>query len=120
MNSDFSNSIRSMFAAIDSCQWHELSHYFHPNVEYDRPGYTRISGLDDLLDFYLNRRIIKQGQHTVETVCTEHGGRSLSVTGHFVGIDRQGKNLDVRFCDVYQLKEGKIIKRETFFNSPSV
>ncbi|MFP5392108.1 MAG: nuclear transport factor 2 family protein [Gammaproteobacteria bacterium] len=109
-----------MFSLIDACEWPQLEQHFHSDIEYRRPGYPPINGIDDLLDFYKNRRIIKSGQHVVETVCEADSGRAVSAMGSFVGTDRQGKDLRVRFCDVYHLEDGKIRRRETFFDAPAV
>lgn len=120
MKSDARCTIISMFNVIDSCQWEKLSEHFHPDIQYLRPGYDTIFGLADLIDFYENRRIIKHGRHIVENVCTGPDEEVVSVVGSFTGFDRRGKQLAVRFCDVYHLSDEKIKNRETFFNAPSV
>jgi ketosteroid isomerase-like protein len=118
--STFTDKILTMFAAIDSCRWQELVKYFHPRVDYVRPGYEPISGLVELLDFYENRRIIQTGHHTVESIWTWQTGTTCSVVGIFKGVGRDGRDLQVRFCDVYHLEDGMIRHRETFFSSPAV
>lgn len=120
MKADIAENILSMFDLIDSCQWPQLENHFHSDVQYLRPGYEPINGLVELLDFYMNRRIIKTGRHVVETVCSGESGKAISAIGSFVGVDKQGKNLKVRFCDVYHLEGGKIRRRETFFDAPAV
>jgi ketosteroid isomerase-like protein len=113
-------SIAKMFSAIDECAWPRLSEYFHDDVVYIRPGYDPIRGLADLLDFYAHRRIIAKGKHTIEETCVGSNGNMISATGSFTGVDRSGKTVEVRFCDVYVFQTGKIRRRETFFNSPAV
>ena len=113
-------SIVAMFSAIDACEWPRLPEYFHDEIVYLRPGYEPIRGLADLLDFYAHRRIIRSGKHIIETTCVSGNGNTLSATGSFSGVDRSGKTVRVRFCDVYVFQSGKIRWRETFFNSPAV
>lgn len=120
MKSDARRAIISMFDVIDSCQWEKLGEHFHTDIQYRRPGYETIRGLADLIDFYENRRVIQHGRHVVENVCTGHGDDVLSVVGSFAGVDRRGRQLAVRFCDVYHLRGAKILSRETFFNAPAV
>lgn len=112
--------IAGMFARIDACEWDALAAYFHADVEYLRPGYDPIHGLDALLDFYRLRRAIGGGRHVLELLCTADAGRAVCATGTFTGISRQGEPLAVRFCDVYQFRGARIARRETFFNAPAV
>jgi len=120
MNDDLKQKILQMFKHIDSSDWAKLQEHFHTDVEYRRPGYEAIRGLEELLDFYASKRIIKSGEHRLESIFYGPSGSSLSVTGSFKGADRQGQPLSVRFCDVYVFENDKIIERETFFSAPAV
>jgi ketosteroid isomerase-like protein len=120
MSQEITTAIQSMFELIDSAQWPELEKHFHDDVLYFRPGYEPIIGLNDLLDFYMNRRIIMKGKHILETFCSARDGNTVSAVGSFTGVDKQGKALKVRFCDIYQIESGKIRRRETFFDRPAV
>lgn len=115
-----SHQIRCLFELIDAAQWSELGTFFHPQVDYLRPGFDPIRGLDALTDFYCHRRCVKTGRHVVERVCTGGDGRSVVAVGSFTGRDHDGRSLNVRFCDVYEFEEGKVRRRETFFNSPAI
>jgi ketosteroid isomerase-like protein len=117
---DACQKVLAMFKSIDACQWAELAQYFHSDVCYLRPGYAPISGLADLVDFYLNRRVIKSGQHVIELICEADKGRAVSATGSFAGLSHDNRPLSTRFCDVYRFEAGKIRQRETFFSSPAV
>jgi ketosteroid isomerase-like protein len=114
------HKVLQMFQHIDSSDWARLDDHFHPNVEYHRPGYDSIKGLDELRQFYVDKRVIKTGRHQLESVFYGPGGESLSVTGSFHGADKAGRDLSVRFCDVYFFEDDKIIRRETFFDAPAV
>jgi len=120
MKPELRHSITAMFEHIDACQWDVLPHFFHEDVRYIRPGYDPISGLPNLLDFYKRRRIIKSGRHVIELICAAENGDTVSAIGAFRGKDWSGKDLDVRFCDVYEFEGQKIVRRETFFNAPAV
>lgn len=113
-------NIVSMFKLIDACRWVELGNYFHPEIQYIRPGYEPIRGLAELTDFYCQKRIIESGQHTIELICEADAQHAVCATGSFAGIDRSGNAVQVRFCDVYHFEAGKIRRRETFFNSPAI
>jgi ketosteroid isomerase-like protein len=117
---DLRHKVQLMFEHIDASDWSRLDEHFHPDVEYRRPGYDVIKGLEDLRSFYVSKRVIKTGQHRVESVFLDPEGDSASVIGSFSGADRQGQALAVRFCDVYSFLGDKIVRRETFFNSPAV
>lgn len=112
--------VQSMFNSIDSSDWPALDTYFHPQIEYRRPGYDAIQGIAELHVFYEHTRIVKTGQHTISSLLCDPEAPSVCVTGAFHGIDKSGKDIAVRFCDVYQFQDEKIIRRETFFSVPAV
>jgi ketosteroid isomerase-like protein len=102
-----------LFAAIDSASWNDLPNFFHPDVVYERPGYPPIEGLPALLDFYNRVRIIAEGKHSLE------GGLRDTDTaicwGQFNGHAKSGDVLAERFADAYELEDGLIRKRTTYF-----
>lgn len=114
------NFINDMFEVIDSNDWENLASHFHHEIQYSRPGFTVISGLADLIDFYRNRRIILAGKHSIEKLCASDSHKCVIACGSFSGFDRGNRPLSVRFCDVYLFQHERIFRRETFFNSPAV
>lgn len=105
--------IEAMFRAIDTGSWADFSQFFHPDVVYERPGYADICGFDALLDFYRNVRIIAQGKHTLVSALADDS--HAICWGQFNGRSREGDALCERFADAYELKEGLIRKRTTYF-----
>ncbi len=71
-----------------------------------------------ILDFYLTKRIISLGQHRVERVLSD--GANIACWGSFSGVAKNGRNLSMRFADVYRIREGRIDLRRTFFDSPAI
>jgi|SanBayMetagenome_1026888.scaffolds.fasta_scaffold01203_3 ketosteroid isomerase-like protein len=67
--------VREMFATIDARDWSRLDRYFTADVVYERPGYTPVSGLPALLDFYQRTRIIAAGRHDLWQVIADATGR---------------------------------------------
>ena len=105
--------ILDMFTAIDSKAIEQLPAYFNDGITYERPGFPIISGIEDLLDFYRNRRIIAEGKHTVESlVIDDHEGVAIGV---FKGRLKNGAEANERFADVYRFNDGKISHRTTYF-----
>jgi ketosteroid isomerase-like protein len=102
-----------MFAVIDGRCWERLRLHFAPDVVYERPGYQSICGIAALEHFYRNVRIIESGRHTLtHVVLTEH---VAACWGRFRGTARDGRELDERFADAYELRGGLILRRETYF-----
>ena len=112
------NSIVGMFAAVDSRNWSNLPMYFAGEVVYERPGYDPIRGINDLVDFYANRRIIASGRHELDSVVIN--ADAGAVWGRFLGKSRSGDSLDVRFADTYVFSNGVILRRVSFFFTPLV
>ena len=102
-----------LFHAIDTASWNDLPNFFHPDIVYERPGYAPISGLDALRDFYSNTRIIAEGKHSLDGGLRD--ADKAICWGHFRGRSKSGDPLEERFADAYELEDGLIRKRTTFF-----
>lgn len=105
--------LEAMFHAIDTATWGDFPQFFHPDVVYERPGYDDICGLDALLHFYRHVRIIGAGKHTLATALADDS--HAICWGQFKGRSREGAELSERFADAYELKDGLIRKRTTYF-----
>ena len=110
--------VKGLFGCIDGRDWAGLSDLLHEEAIYERPGYEPFVGKPAILDFYLTKRIISLGQHRVEKVLSD--GSNIACWGSFSGVAKNGRNLSMRFADVYRLKEGRIDLRRTFFDSPAI
>jgi ketosteroid isomerase-like protein len=111
-------SIEELFRAIDCQNWGKLSSIFHPDITYERPGYQPFIGIDQVLQFYANERMISSGQHKIEHIMVDH---NCGVCwGHFVGILKDGTKADERFVDVYQFYQNSIIERRSYFFRPAI
>jgi ketosteroid isomerase-like protein len=110
--------IRDMFHRIDARDWQGLPAFFTEDVVYERPGYEPIQGIEDLLHFYREVRIIGSGAHQLSHIVVD--SESGATWGRFTGLHRNGKPLDVRFADVYTFEDGRIKTRVSYFFEPSV
>jgi ketosteroid isomerase-like protein len=115
---DSEGFVKRLFGCIDARDWPELSEFLHDEAIYERPGYEPFVGKPAIMDFYLTKRIISFGQHVVENVLSD--GANVACWGSFSGIAKSGKNLSIRFADVYRIREGRIDLRRTFFDSPAI
>jgi ketosteroid isomerase-like protein len=95
-----------------------LCQYLHPGIIYERPGYEPLVGLPAVIDFYRRDRIVASGRHAVERVLYDND--DVTCWGSFSGLAKDGRELNVRFADVYRLRDGRISFRRTFFDSPSI
>jgi ketosteroid isomerase-like protein len=102
-----------MFAAIDRCEFDRLSVFYTPDVVYERPGYLRMCGFAALDEFYRRIRIAQGGVHQLVHVISN--GHAAACWGRFVGRSHDGRFLEERFADAYELREGRISSRITHF-----
>lgn len=107
-----------MFECIDRQDWAGLSDCFHDDVVYERPGYQPFVGKRAVMEFYCQVRIIAEGRHAIKKVLCD--GRDIACWGQFRGQAKDGRALSVGFSDVYQLEEGLIRFRRTFFDAAAV
>jgi hypothetical protein len=110
--------IRKLFGIIDAGEWHRFSEIFSPSAVYCRPGYQEIEGIDGLLNYYKNVRIIAAGKHDLLGVMAT--GSSGCCWGRFDGKSRDGESLGEYFADWYDFCDELISYRRTFFYRPAV
>lgn len=110
--------VEAMFAAIDGRTFDDLPRFFDDAMTYERPGYEPLVGIDEILHFYRNVRVIASGNHRLEEVVWEDG--RAACWGRFVGQHKNGSAIDERFADVYTFADGKIATRRSYFFRPAV
>jgi ketosteroid isomerase-like protein len=110
--------VRRLFERVDSRDWDRLSDAFCDDVVYERPGYAPLIGLESVLHFYREDRVIVSGRHELESVVINEGCGAC--WGRFVGTHKNGSDLSERFADVYTFERGKIKTRKSYFFRPAI
>jgi ketosteroid isomerase-like protein len=110
--------ILDLFAAIDAHDWHSLESFFHPEIVYERPGYPPIVGVERLLRFYREQRVIAAGEHIIERIVV--AGPYGACWGRFLGVKKDGSLADELFADVYSFEGGAIRARRSHFFRPAL
>lgn len=108
-------NLETMFAAIDARDWNGAARHFHPEMQYERPGYELIDGREANLAFYRDIRKI-QGVHLFDgfAITPDTG----ACWGRFVGHRSDGTPLDLQFADCYRFRDGLLWRRKSFFFVP--
>jgi hypothetical protein len=110
--------IHRMFLIIDARQWDSLDEIFAPDVQYHRPGYPDIIGIEDLKKFYAEIRIISSGQHIISEILVD--SKKGACWGHFKGQARSNGTIAEDFAEWYEFSGSAISVRRTFFYEPAV
>lgn len=110
--------IHDLFSAVDESNWEALPCFFHPHIIYNRPGYSPLVGLERMIQFYRDERVIREGRHMLDTVV----GTSdcAACWGRFLGLTKRGEVVDELFADFYSFEDDKIIVRRSFFYRPAI
>ncbi len=109
MTKDF---IVSMFRAIDTRDWENLGRHFHPDIVYERPGFSVLTGRDAVVGFYRDVRQI-HGEHRAEGMAVD--GQFGAHWGRFVGAKKDGSPVDVQYSDCYVFADGLLKHRKSYF-----
>lgn len=110
--------LHTMFKAIDSNDWESLEPIFHQNIVYQRGGYEPFRGIDRVMKFYRQERILASGRHNLEGVVVD--GDRGACWGRFEGQKKDGGDVVVDFADVYLFANNKIVFRKSHFFVSSV
>ncbi|MDU0294818.1 nuclear transport factor 2 family protein [Saccharothrix longispora] len=111
--------VHDFYRFVDSDDVPALVAMFTEDTTYHRPGYPPVVGQDGMSHFYTHQRVIKAGEHRVESVVLE--GDQVAVRGSFEGVLRDGTRTSLRYADFFTLAaDGRFSKRETFFFAPLV
>ncbi|WP_243709764.1 nuclear transport factor 2 family protein [Micromonospora sp. 15K316] len=107
------------YSLVDSGDVPALVDLFTDDVTYHRPGYQPIVGRDAFERFYRAVRMIREGEHIVDTLLADDA--KVAVHGRFHGVLHDGKDVDLRFADFFVVEDdGRISRRDTFFFAPLV
>ena len=85
---------------------------------YERPGYDPLVGLERVLRFYRDERIVVSGRHELHGIVVD--GDAGACWGRMRGTLRDGSAADVRFAEVYSFADGRIRTRRSYFFQPAV
>ena len=113
---EIKDRVLALYEIVDACEWEGLRTVFCPEVIYERPGYPKIQGIEDLISFYARTRVIASGRHAVSDMAVE--GSKAAVWGEFSGLGRDGKSKEARFVDVLYFEQDVIAHRITHFYQP--
>lgn len=91
---------------------------FAPDAVYRRPGYAELTGIDAIVAFYREQRIISAGRHNIESVI--ENADEVAVRGSFRGRSRTGAPLAVRFADFWRFTDRRVVERNTYFDAVAV
>ncbi|CAL9367153.1 hypothetical protein SUDANB105_00785 [Streptomyces sp. enrichment culture] len=112
------NLVTELFSIIDAARWDDLGRVFAEDCVYDRPGYESLRGLAQIEQFYRVERIVAVGRHDVRHVVSDLA--VVACWGRFTGTSRTGEHLDEQFADTYNVRDGKIFSRRTYFFRPAI
>jgi ketosteroid isomerase-like protein len=104
---------------IDRQDYNAALNLFHPAIVYVRDGTPPVVGIAALRDFYLKRRIIDHGTHTLLALVAS--GTQVAVRGCFEGVLKSGESVAVAFADFHSFSDDRrIVRRDTYFRGRAI
>jgi steroid Delta-isomerase len=118
MTSSNAEHARRYYELVDADDLETMYTLFDDEVVYDRPGYEPLRGMEEFRAFYEGERVIEEGRHTLRTLVAE--GDRVAVEGEFAGRLRDGSEVSLRFADFFAFRDGRIVRRDSYFHTPLV
>lgn len=111
--------VQDFYRHVDTGDVPALVAMFTEDTTYHRPGYPPVEGHEGVAHFYTHVRVVREGEHRVESVAVD--GDQVAVRGSFEGVLRDGTSTSLRYADFFTLAaDGRFSRRETFFFAPLV
>jgi ketosteroid isomerase-like protein len=108
--------MRMLLRAIDAADWMVVESLFHLQAEYEVSGQRPIRGRDAVMNYYKNVRLIRKGEHFIESMASD--GNNGVCWGRFNATRPDGTEISVLFADVMQFEQSKIRKRRVYYCEP--
>ena len=109
---DPEETLRSYYEYVDAEDYEALFDLFAEDIVYERPGQSRLDGMSEFREFYLEERPIGESNHEVLDMYRD--GETVVVRGRFEGT-LDGDAVSFGFADFHQFDdEGRIEKRWTY------
>ncbi len=74
--------------------------------------------MENFKKFYEDTRIISEGHHTINNIIVSEP--YVIVEGEFHGKLKDGSDSYTKFADIYTFRNGKAIRRHTYFDGQNV
>ena len=109
---DPEKTLRSYYDYVDAEDYEQLFDLFAQDIVYERPGQTRLDGIEEFRQFYLEERPIGESDH--EVVEMYRDGETVVARGRFEGT-LDGETVSFSFADFHEFDdEGEITRRWTY------
>lgn len=112
------HEITELYKAIDRGCIQSISAHFTYDACYFRPGYRPLKSREEIIAFYKRGRIIERGEHKVCQLVGDHF--EIAVWGEFNGVSKSGQTLKEQFADFFEMRDGQVRNRRTFFARPAI
>lgn len=112
------DTIRAYYDAVDAGDVDALLDLFTDDTTYLRPGYEPIVGRAAMEHFYRDVRVIDSGRHSLDAVLVD--GDLAACHGTFSGTLKDGSAAREGFADFFELRDGRIAVRRTYFDRAAV
>lgn len=104
--------VENYYRDIDAQDLEKVYQLFDDRIIYNRAGKV-MREISELKDFYeADRKLV--GRHEIKRIVGDDG--VIISEGSFIGINGRGEEIDIKFCDVFDIENGKIKERTTYIN----
>ncbi|GAB97339.1 ketosteroid isomerase-like protein [Kineosphaera limosa] len=116
---DLRRAVQGYYDALDADDMESVLEFFSGDVLYQRPGYQRMVGIDDVRRYYEQGRLIAPGRHVLRTLVVE--GNNVAAHGEYEGDLKEGGRRTVGFAAFFVFDgNGRAAEHTTYFFTPSV
>jgi uncharacterized protein len=105
-------TIHQVIDAFDNNDTESILGLVTNNVEWHMLGDQVIKGKDGMKAFFEKNADMKMLTSTKDHIIVE--GDRAAVDGHVQCTDKNGKLMDMYYCDVYELEQGKVKKMVSY------
>src|SRR3954452_16925009 len=125
--SELSNLVDKIYSEINTQDFSDAGEVFSEDVESEYPGAPAIRGVEDFIA-YTRVFFTAFPDARIRADSRVESGDTIVVEGHFTGthtgplaspageLPPTGRQMDLRFADFFQAKDGRIVSHRTYFD----
>jgi ketosteroid isomerase-like protein len=107
--------LRTYFSCINAERWAAFEAIWHPDADFTAVGARPRHGIEDILEYF--QSVFRPwASHNDQPTRVLPSGSSATIEVHFTGTTQDGRTLEFDAIDVFDLRDGRIVRLSNWYD----